>query len=217
MNKRNVLIVGAGRFAQYIAQKFYELGHEVMVVDKDEKNIENILPYSTQALIGDATNPDFIKSLGIPNYDVCIVTIGDDFQASLEATSLIKDEGGRLTVARASMDTQEKFLLKCGADAVIYPEKQLGEWTAITYSSSKIKGYTDLDGEFAIYEMEIPNEWIRKTAIDVDVRKHYNLNLLAVKKNKKVQEVVGPNTVFEEGETVMVLGRYKDVKKCFKI
>ena len=138
---KSVLLIGLGRFGRHIAIKLNELGHEVMAVDQDEERVQAALPYVTNALIGDSTNEDFLNTLGIKNYDVCIVAIGDNFQSSLETTSLLKEMGGQLVVSRATRDVHEKFLLRNGADHVVYPEKQLGLWTAITYSSEKIFDY----------------------------------------------------------------------------
>ena len=137
-----------------------------MAVDIDEKRVEAMLPYVTNAQIGDATDEDFIRSLGVRNYDVCMVAIGDNFQSSLETTSLLKEMGAALVVSRASRDRQKKFLLKNGADVVIYPERQLGEWTAMRYSSDHIFDYVELDGEHAIFEVSIPREWFGKTIAD---------------------------------------------------
>ena len=135
---KSVLLIGLGRYGQHVVKKLNEIGHYVMAVDKNEEKVNAILPYVTNAVIGDSTNEDFLRSLGIENYDVCIVAIGDDFQSSLETTSLLKELGGKLVVARATRDVHEKFLLRNGADHVVYHEKQLGIWTAITYSSEKV-------------------------------------------------------------------------------
>lgn len=214
---KTLLLIGAGRFGRHIARKMSELGHEIMVVDRDEKHIQDVMPYVTNAVIGDSTDEKFLQSLGVSNYDVCICAIGNNFQASLETTSLLKELGGKLVIARSSRDVHEKFLLRNGADEVVYPEKQMGEWTAIRYSSDKIKGYTNLDGEFALYEMRVPAEWYGKTVLDVDVRKKYNINILAIKKDRKIQEIAMPNTVFDKDEIVLVLGRNEDIVKCFKL
>ena len=214
---KSIMLIGLGRFGKHIAMKLRELNHQVMAVDHKEERVQEILPYVTNGQIGDSTNEDFLRSLGVDNYDVCIVAIGNDFQSSLETTSLLKELGGKLVIARSSRDVHEKFLLRNGADEVVYPEKQMGEWTAIRYSSDKIRGYTNLDGEFALYEMRVPAEWYGKTVLDVDVRKQYNINILAIKKDRKIQEIAMPNTVFDKDEIVLVLGRNEDIVKCFKL
>ena len=163
---KSILLVGLGRFGRHIATKLNELGHEVMAVDHNEERVTAILPYVTNALIGDSTNEEFLRSLGVANFDVCIVAIGDDFQSSLETTSLLKELGGKLVVSRATRDVHEKFLLRNGADHVVYPEKQLGVWTAITYSSEKVFDYIDLGENHVIMEVAVPESWIGKTVFD---------------------------------------------------
>lgn len=214
---KNVLLVGLGRFGRHIAAKLSELGHEVMAVDNNEERVNAVLPFVTNALIGDATNEEFLRSLGVANYDVCIVAIGDNFQSSLETTSLLKELGGQLVVSRATRDVHEKFLLRNGADHVVYPEKQLGIWTAITYSSEKIFDYIDLGEEHAIMEVAVPESWYGKTVLDVNVRRNHRLNILAVREEGRLDISVTPDTVFESGQTLLVLGKSNDITKCFNI
>ena len=151
-----ILLIGLGRFGRHIALKLNELNHQVMAVDKDEARVNEVLPYVTNAQIGDSTNEDFLASLGVRNFDVCIVAIGDNFQSSLETASLLKELGARLVVARAARDVQAKFLLRNGADEVVYPEKQVAIWTAIRYSSDNISDYIALGDDHAIFEVSVP-------------------------------------------------------------
>ncbi len=214
---KSILLIGLGRFGKHIALKLNELGHEVMAVDKKEERVEEVLPYVTNAQIGDSMNEDFLKSLGIGNYDVCIVAIGNDFQSSLETTSLLKELGAKLVVSRAARDVHAKFLLRNGADEIVYPEKQLAKWTAIRYSSDHIFDYIELGDEYAIFEIEVPDAWIGKTIGELDVRRKYKINLMAVKKEKKMNAMITPETCLEKGETLLVLGNSKDIQKCFHI
>ena len=130
---KSVLLIGLGRFGRHLAMQLNELGHQVMAVDKDEERVNECMPFVTNAQIGDSTRVDFLRSLGVSNYDVCYVTISGDFQNSLETTSLLKELGANYVVSRAERDVQAKFLLRNGADAVAYPEKQLAKWAAIRY------------------------------------------------------------------------------------
>ena len=214
---KSVLLIGLGRYGQHVVKKLNEIGHYVMAVDKNEEKVNAILPYVTNAVIGDSTNEDFLRSLGIENYDVCIVAIGDDFQSSLETTSLLKELGGKLVVARATRDVHEKFLLRNGADHVVYPEKQLGIWTAITYSSEKVFDFIDLGESHAIMEVAVPENWNGKTIMELDVRNNYGINVLAVRTNGKLDINVNANTTFNTSQTLLVLGEDKDILKCFKI
>ena len=182
---KSILLIGLGRFGRHIAIKLHELRHQVMAVDWREECVEAVLPYVTSAQIGDSKNEEFMASLGVRNFDVCIVAIGDDFQSSLETTSLLKDLGARFVVARAARDVHAKFLLRNGADEVVYPEKQLAAWTAIRYSSDHIFDYIELNADHAIVEVAVPEAWAGRTVGDLDVRRKYGLNVLAVKRQGK--------------------------------
>lgn len=214
---KSILLVGLGRFGRHIATKLNELGHEVMAVDHNEERVTAILPYVTNALIGDSTNEEFLRSLGVANFDVCIVAIGDDFQSSLETTSLLKELGGKLVVSRATRDVHEKFLLRNGADHVVYPEKQLGVWTAITYSSEKVFDYIDLGENHVIMEVAVPENWIGKTVFDIDVRKNHHINILAIRDSGKLSMNITGTTAFEKSQTLLVLGTDENIIKCFNI
>jgi len=214
---KSILLIGVHRFGSMIALKMKELGHQVLAVDKDEKRINDILPVVTDALIGDSTNESFLRSLGINNFDVCIVTIGGDFQSSLETTSLLKELGGRLVVSRADRDVQAKFLLRNGADEVINPEKQIAEWAAIRYSSNHILDYIRLDDNNGIYEVSVPDEWYGKTIGQINIRKRYGINIMAVKKQGQLILAVTPETILDQSKTMLVLGDHKSMHKYFGI
>ena len=214
---KSILLIGLGRFGRHIAIKLNELGHEVMAVDHNEERVNAILPYVTNALIGDSTNEEFLRSIGVDNFDVCIVAIGDNFQSSLETTSLLKELGGKLVVSRATRDVHEKFLLRNGADKVVYPEKQLGVWTAITYSSEKVFDYIDLGENHVIMEVSVPDNWVGKTIFDIDVRKKYQINILAIRDSGKLVMNITGTTVFEKDQTLLVLGTNEKIIDCFNI
>ena len=200
-----------------LAAQFQKLGHEVLAVDIDEERVNNILPYVTDAQIGDSTNEIFLRSLGINNFDVCFVTIGEDFQSSLETTSLLKELGGKLVVSRAESEVQEKFLLRNGADEVINPEKQIAEWAAMTYSSERILDYIKLDDEHTIFEVSMPAEWAGKTVSQIDVRRNYGINIMGVKKNGKLNISIEPDTLLESDMTMLVLSDYRNIQRVFKL
>ena len=215
--KKNVLLIGAGRFGKHMAMQLNQLGHQVMAVDTDETRINDVMNIVTNAQIGDSTNAEFLKSLGVGNFDVCMVTIGDSFQNSLETTSLLKELGARYVVSRAERDVQEKFLLRNGADQVVYPEKQMAKWTAIRYSSDHVFDYIEIDSQYAIFEVEIPENWIGKNVGQLDIRKKYGINILATRKYGKTDVAVSPETVLDGDATILVLGEYKAIQKCFRI
>lgn len=214
---KNILLIGLGRFGRHIALQLNRLGHEVMAVDSNEERVNEILPIVTNAQIGDSTNTEFLKSLGIGNFDVCIVTIGGNFQNSLETTPLLKELGAKLVVSRAERDVQEKFLLRNGADEVIYPEKQVANWAAIRYTADHIRDYIEVDEAHAIFEVEVPEGWIGKTVGELDIRRKYSINIMATKENGKINMAVSPETVLTDNITLLVLGAYKELQKCFRI
>ena len=214
---KSVLLIGLGRFGRHIAMKLDELHHQVMAVDKEEQRVEAVLPFVTSAQIGDATNEDFLCSLGVRNFDVCIVAIGDNFQNSLETTSLLKEFGAKMVVSRAARDVHAKFLLRNGADEVVYPERQLADWTAIRYSADHILDYIELDEEHAIFEISVPNGWVGKTIGQLDIRKKYDINIMALKHNGAMNLRISPDTSLPKNDTMLVLGDIKSIKKCFHI
>lgn len=214
---KSILLIGLGRFGRHIAANLNQLGHEVMAVDQVEERVNAVLPFVTSAQIGDSTNEEFLKTLGVRNFDVCIVAIGNDFQNSLETTSLLKELGGKLVVSRAARDVQAKFLLRNGADEVVYPEKLLAKWTAIRYSADHILDYMELDGEHAMFEVDVPPNWVGRTVGQLDVRKKYGVTIIGVRREGKLGLAITPDTAFEEHDTLLVLGRYRELQKCFRM
>lgn len=214
---KNILLIGAGRFGRHIARQLSQLGHQVMAVDWKEERINDVLPFVTNAQIGNSTNPDFLRSLGVGNYDVCMVAIGDNFQNSLETTSLLKELGAACVVSRAERDVQAKFLLRNGADHVVYPEKQMGKWTAIRYTADHIFDYIEVDERHAIFEVEVPEIWIGKSVGELDVRRKFGINILGVKRAGENDVSVTSDTVLSADGSILVLGEYKALQKCFHI
>ena len=214
---KNILLIGTGRFGRHIAVQLSQLGHQVMAVDEDEERINDVLPFVTNAQIGDSTNTEFLRSLGIGNYDVCIVTIGGNFQNSLETTSLLKELGAKCVVSRAERDVQAKFLLRNGADHVVYPEKQVAKWAAIRYTADHIFGYLEVDEQNAIFEVEVPEGWVGKSIGELDIRRKYGINILGIKRAGKTDVSVTPDTILSDDITILALGEYKALQKCFHI
>lgn len=214
---KSILLVGLGRFGRHIAEKLDALNHQVMAVDRREGRVDAILPFVTNAQIGDSTNPDFLTSLGIRNFDFCIVAIGDDFQSSLETTSLLKELGAKLVVSRAASDVHAKFLLRNGADEIIYPEKQLADWVAIRYSADHIFDYIELDDDHAIFEVQVPQDWIGKTIGELDVRKKYGINIMGLKENGRMNLTITPDIGITARQTILVLGTMKQIQRVFHL
>lgn len=210
---KSILLIGLGRFGRHMAMKLNQMNHQVLAIDKNEELVEAALPFVTNAQIGDSTNEQFIASLGVRNFDICIVAIGDDFQSSLETTALLKDYGAPFVVSRASRTIHEKFLLRNGADDVIYPERQTAVWAAVRYSSRNIFDYIELTPDYSIYEISVPGNWIGKTIIDMEVRQKHHFNILAIKDGEELQPLPKPNYVFQGHETMLIMGANKDMQK----
>ena len=213
---KSILLIGLGRFGRHIAEKLHDMQHAVLAVDHDEDRVNRILPLVTNALIADSTNADFLQSLDIPSFDVCIVAIGDDFQSSLETTSLLKEFGARYVVARASRDIHEKFLLRNGADETVYPERQLALWTAIRCGSNHILDYFPLSDEYAIYEVPVPRTWAGKSIGELDVRRRHHLNILGIKAGDRIDLNISAQTILTANAAVLVAGKQEDVAHVFR-
>ncbi len=210
---KSILLIGLGRFGRHVAMKLDELHHEIMAVDKEERRVEAALPYVTNAQIGDATNEAFLSSLGVSNFDVCIVAIGDNFQSSLEITSLLKDLGAKFVLSRASRDIHAKFLLRNGADQVVYPEKEMAIRSAVRYSSDNIFDYIELTPEHSIYEIPVPEGWIGRSIIEMNIRKKYNISILAVKYNDTLHPLPGADYTFKANDELIILGANRDINR----
>ena len=187
-----------------------------MAVDSNEERVNEIMPYVTNAVIGDATNEEFLRSLGIGNFDICIVALGGLFQSSLETCSLLKELGAKKVVSRATNDVQMKFLLRNGADEVVYPEKQMAMRIATKYASESILDFIQLDNNYSIYEMKVPKEWYGKTLVQSDIRRKFQINVLTIKRSTSVF-IPGADTVFQPDDIAFVIGEVRDIQKCFKI
>ena len=214
---KNILLIGVGRFGRHIAMQLSQLGHQVMAVDINEERINDVLPFVTNAQIGDSTNEEFLRTLGIGNFDVCFVTISSNFQNSLETTSLLKELGAKSVISRAERDVQAKFLLRNGANNVVYPEKQMAKWAAIRYSADHIFDYIEIDEQHAIFEVQVPKEWIGKSVGQLDVRRRFGINILGIKRAGKTDVSVMSDTILSDDITILALGEYKALQKCFRI
>ena len=210
---KSVLIIGAGQFGMHIARRMSQLRCEIMAVDSEEERINSILPLVTSAQIGDSTNADFMRTLGIPDYDVCIVTISDSFQDSLETTALLKELGARKVISRAQNDIQEKFLLRNGADETVYPEKQTAVRLATKEASDDILDVFQLDHDINIYEVRVPKSWNNRSIAELDIRKKHHLNIIAVRAADQLV-VPMPDMVLHADDAILLLGNIKDIEKA---
>lgn len=213
---KSILIIGLGRFGRHMAEKFSEQNNDVMAIDINEERVNNVLSVVTNALIGDATNERFMETVGVRDFDLCVVAIGDNFQSSLETTALLKDLGAKFVLARASRDVHAKFLLRNGADDVIYTEKETAERLAVKYGSDNIFNYIELNDEYSIYEIAVPSSWLNKSILKVNVRSKYGISILATKQGNNIFPLPKPEHVFTDSESLMILGKNEDVSRFIK-
>lgn len=210
---KSILVIGMGRLGRHLASTMIDLGNEVMVIDKDPEVIESLSPVHGDANIGDCTNENVIKALGVDNFDICFVTIDSDFQSSLVVTSLLKTYGAKLVVSTAKRDIQADLLKKIGADEVVYPEREIAEKLAVRYNSSNIFDFIKLTPEYAIYEIPAPAVWTGKTISNLGVRQHYKVNIIAIKQGNTLNTMPGPDYTFKADDHVIVIGKAGDVFK----
>ena len=213
---KSILIIGMGRFGRHLCKNLSQLGNQVMIVDEKEENLEEMLPYVVSAKIGDCTNENVLKSLGISNFDLCFVCIGTNFQSSLEITSLVKELGGCHVVSKANRDIHAKFLLRNGADEVIYPDRDIAEKLAVRYSANHVFDYIELTEEYSIYEIPPLPEWTGKTIKELDIRNRYGIHILGTKVNGKAKLMPGASYVICQEEHLMVIGKKEDVDRILK-
>lgn len=213
---KSILIIGLGRFGTHLCTDLSKLDNEIMIVDKDEAKLEDLLPYVISAKIGDCTNEKVLKSLGVGNFDICFVCIGDNFQSSLEITSQLKELGAKYVVSKANRDIHAKFLLRNGADEVIYPDRDIAEKVAVRFSANQVFDYVELGNSFSIYEIAPLPEWIGHSIMDVNVRVTYNINIIGIKDEEGMKLMPGADYVFEKDEHLMILGHEKDIAKIIR-
>lgn len=208
---RSILVIGLGRFGTHLALKLMELGNEVMIIDKDEDTVSKLASHVTRALVGDCLEEGVLESLGVSNFDLCFVCISDDFQSSLEITSMLKELGAHTVISKTNRDIHAKFLLKIGADHVIYPERDMAQRAAFKYSAKNAFDYIELTPEYAIFEVEVPTKWIGKTLRELDVRSRHNINVIGRKTGQTVIPVTSADHILVAGEHIVVAGSKKDL------
>lgn len=211
---KSFLVIGLGRFGKHLAMQLAQNHNEVMAVDQDESCVNSVMDQVTSAQIGDCKDEHVLAALGVGNFDVCFVCIGSDFQSSLEITSLLKDMGAKYVVSKAGRDIHAKFLLRNGADEVLYLEKDMARRTAIRFSADHVFDYVEIGPEYAIVEIETPNNWVGKTIGELGVRTVYGINIVAVKlPNGRVNALPGPNYLCSSAEHLIIACNRKEAVK----
>lgn len=213
---KSFLIIGMGSFGHHLCRCLAKEKCEIMIVDECQEKIEDMLPYVASAKIGDCTNIEVLRSFDIPSFDACFVCIGTSFQNSLEITSLLKELGAKKVFSKADRDIQVKFLLKNGADEVIYPEKDVASRIALRESSYNIFDFIQLSKEYSIVELRPLDKWIGKSVRELNFRVKYHLTILASVKNGEITPIQNADYTIRDDEHIMVLGHEEDVRKALK-
>lgn len=210
---RSMLVIGAGRFGTNLAVKLKELGNEVMIVDVNEEAVHKLAPFVTRVQIGDCMDQDVLTALGVRNFDVCFVCISDNFQSSMEITSLLKELGAPYVVAKSDREIHADLLKKIGADDVVYPERDMAQRTAVRYSARGAFDYIELSPEYAIMEIVSPEDWVGHNIRDLNVRIKHKINVIGVRTGKHILPLVSADHVFDSQEHIIVAGEQKDILK----
>ena len=203
---KSILLIGMGKFGQAVGESLLSFGDEVMIADRNEEVINALAPKYANAVIAACTKVDVLRTFDVPSFDCCIVCVGDDFQSSLEITSLLKELGAKYVISRATTEIHKKFLLRNGADEVIYPDIDIAERLAMKISSAIIHDYFELSDDYAVFELEVPAEWKGSDVMSINPRQKYDMNLLLIRKPDG--SIVPPTAkyVFELGDHMMVFG-----------
>lgn len=213
---KSVLVIGMGRFGTHLAQKLTQLGNEVMIVDKDADLINELSSKFSDSMIGDCTDETVLQEIGVEDFDICFVTMGSQYSSTVEITSILKDLGAKKIVVKAGRDRHMKILRKLGADEIVYPEREMAEHLAVKYNSNSIFDYIELGDGFAVYEINVPKNWIGKSISGLDVRKKYGMNIIAIKSFGEINSSVEPSYVFRESDNIIVVGKDEDFRKYLK-
>lgn len=214
---KSILVIGIGRFGQHLCENLAKHDNQIMAVDISEEKLEPILPYVVSAKIGDCTNEAVLKSLGVGNFDICFICIGNNFQNSLEVTSMIKEMGARFVVSKANRNIHARLLLKNGADQVVYPDRDVAEKAAVRYSGNNVFDYTELADGISIFEIRPLDSWVGKSIKDLNIRRVYGISIIALKnKGGQMKFMPGADYVVERDIHLMVIGNQEDAEKIVK-
>ena len=214
MNNKQFVVIGLGRFGSSVAKTLYESGHDVLAIDKDEDLVQEISDSVTHAVQMDATDENALRTLGIRNFDVAVITIGSSIQASVMVTLIVKELGVKHIIAKGNSEIHAKVLYKIGADRVVLPEKDMGVRVAHNLVSFNILDYIELSPDYSIIEIEVPNTWVGKTLRELKVRATFGINIMAIRKADDVVNI-SPNAddVIEESDILIAIGASDELSK----
>lgn len=213
MKKKSFAVLGLGRFGTSVANALADMGFDVLAVDSDEEHISQLSESVTHAITGDVTNENLLKSIGIRNFDVAIVAIGDDIQNSILTTILLKEAGVPYIVSKAQNDLHARVLEKVGADRVVFPEKDMGIRVAHNLSKTNVLDFIELSKDDSIMEIIPPQKWIGKSLKDARVREEYGISVIAIKKGASILVAPKPDYVICSGNLLVIIGSNRDIQK----
>ncbi|MFA9557276.1 TrkA family potassium uptake protein [Evansella sp. AB-rgal1] len=211
--KKQFAVIGIGRFGGSICRELYLMNHEVLAIDHREEKIKNISPYATHTVVGSGTNEKLLKEVGIRNFEYVIVAIGDNIQASILCTLLLKEFEVKNVLVKAQNDYHHKVLSKIGADRIFQPEKDMGLRVAEFLSSEKVIDYIDLSPEYSILEILATKKVNGQTLVNLDTRAKYGCTILAIIHNKKVDVTPQPTDALQEGDIMVIIGEKRNLRR----
>lgn len=213
---KSFLIIGAGRFGRYLCRKLEAGGSRIMLVDRVESKMSDLLSHVTSAKIGDCTQEDVLKSFGVEDFDACIVCIEENFQNSLEITYLLQSLGAKRVFSLAGTEIQSKFLLRNGADEIIFPDRDMAERLAVRLSDDSVFDYIGITSDCSIFEITVPKQWVGKTIAALEIRSKYHVSVLATKEDDRLDMLISPDYCFTGREHLLVMGKNQDVQKMLR-
>jgi len=210
---KQFVVLGLGRFGSSVARTLYGLGHDVLVIDAREDIIQDISDSVTHAVQADATDENALRSLGLRNFDVAIVTIGSNIQSSIMVTLIVKELGVKYVVAKAQNELHAKVLYKIGADRVVFPERDMGVRLAHNLVSSNVLDFIELAPDYSIVEIAALSEWKGKTLEQLDMRVRYGINIMAIKHGSEINISPRADDVIKSNDVLVVIGSNEDLTK----
>lgn len=211
--KKQIVVIGLGRFGSSVCKELYSMGHEIMAIDTDPEKVDALRDFASFTVIADATDENQLKSLGVRNFEHAIVAIGDNLQASVLCTLMLKELGLPKVWVKARDLQHEKILHKVGADRVIQPEKEMGIRVAHHVDSEKILDYIDLSSDYSIIELVASGKMANKTLVNLNIRKEFNCIVLAIKKEEEVNIAPAVDDMVEQDDVLIVMGHKDDLKR----
>lgn len=213
---KNFVVIGLGRFGTAVARELCQLGNQVLAVDSDRELVQNIADDVTHAVVGDARDPDVLRSLGIKDYDCAVVAIGSDVGSSALVTMRLKEAGLSQVVCKAQSHVHKRLLEKIGADRVVFPEHEMGIKVAQGMDRSNVLNFIELSEDYGIVETDLPSGWADKTIRELDIRAKFRVNVIAVRRGETINVSPGAEYLLAHGDKLIVLGEDENISKLCK-